>query len=151
MTGGATENISYKLIHIGFRRRKLHSSYAGGKTIRETETSWEQGINWEVKKVDDEWDEVVIFTELYLYRKRDHFEIASLELTSTYYVGRGLSFDTKFKILVLLCNSACGHMQGAWRLKIKNDCINRLIPSSYNKVLEMKTEFKKMIYEDWED
>lgn len=150
MTGNE-ETISYKLIGIVTTKRKLHSSYAEGKKIRETDCSWGQGINWKVKQFNEDWDEVKIFTELYLYRKKDHFEIASLFVTTTYHVNRGLGFDTKYKLLVLLCNNASGHIQGAWRMKIKNDCINRYVPQSYNKILEMETDLKRMIYEDWED
>lgn len=144
------EIVSFTLISIVFDKFKLDPSYSRGKASAENQVTWFLGLNWTVNVNYGDKDELKIFNQLDMYRKKDHFNIAKMHIITTYTVSKGISFATKYKLLIELCNQTAGHLQGAWRVKIQNHSIATILPQAYNKVLKMEQEFKKMIYENWE-
>ena len=56
----------------------------------------------------------------------------------------------KYSILIDLCNQVMAQTQGIWRVKVQNPCLSRLVMQSHDLVLSMETDFKRLIYEQWE-
>jgi len=147
---GANEAGSYILKSIIFPKFKLDPSYVRATTIETGHVFWRLGINWDVNTDDAKWDELKIFNQLDLYRKKDDFHIARLHSVSTYKISKGISFSEKYSILLNLCNKAVAQLQGAWRVKMRNSSVATYLHQAFNKALQMETDFKQMIYEKWE-
>jgi hypothetical protein len=150
MMNGANEAGSYILKSIAFPKFKLDVSYIREKTIQTGHVFWRLGINWDVNTDDTQWDELKIFNQLDLYRKKDDFHIARLHSVSTYKVSKGISFGAKYSMLLNLCNQAAAQLLGAWHVKMRNSSVATYLPQAFNKALQIETDFKQMIYEKWE-
>jgi len=144
------EQAVYKLKSISFPKYALHPSFSRGKEIREKETVWSYGFHWDVDTTDPEWDTISLYGMLNLKRKADNFDIAKLHITSVYEVSKGMSFSIKYKVLTDTSNQQSAQLQGAWRIKVKNPSIAKILPQAYNRILGLEIDLKKIIYEKWE-
>ena len=140
----------YRLKLISFPKYVLHSSFSRGKEVREKEVTWSYGFVWDIDTNDTEWDRLSLYAMLSLNRKTDNFTIAKLHVTSVYEVSKGISFKTKYKILTDTANMQGAQVQGAWRVKIQNPSVARILPQSYDRIVSLETDLKRMIYEKWE-
>ncbi len=139
-----------KLKSIAVTKYKLDHSYSRGKEIREKDCGWSCGVNWDINTTAIDWDELNIYILLNLYRKKDNFSIVTLHTTTTYKVSKAHSFNMKYSILVEVCNQVMAQTQGMWRVKVQNPCLSRLVLQAYDLILSMETDFKRLIYEQWE-
>ena len=146
---GKSETVTYGLKSIVFSEFYIHPSYSQKEYIAPNRVMWTLGINWSVK-TEEKWDEVQIFQQLNLFVKENNLNIARLHSINTYCVNKGISFKMKYKLLVELCNNAAAQIQGAWYAKIANPFLACLIPPAHDRVQEIETDFKQMIYENWE-
>ena len=147
---GKSDTVTYGLKSIVFPEFYLNPSYSGKEYIAPNCVMWTLGINWLIETTGIQSDEVQVFQQLNLFVKEDNLNIARLHSVSTYFAGKGISFAAKYTLLVELCNNAASQLQGAWRAKICNPFVASIVPPAYNKVLQMDTDLKQLIYEKWE-
>lgn len=140
----------YKPVSITFPSYYICKDYINIRELNDKEIKWMVVSNFNIRNIDDDWDELTIDFRLALSRKYDGYKIVELVTKSKYNVSAGMKFEHKYLTLKIVMNQTASQVQGAWVVKNTNPYVRKHLPQAYNKIDEMETEFKERLYKVWE-
>ncbi len=140
----------YRINRISIKKFFLNPTFAEIKSLDKKEIKWFLISKFNVKAIDDIWEELTVIMRIALNRELDGAKISELIIETSYHLVKGLNFDLKYIILGILINQTAAQCQGAWTVKHTNPILIAELPQTFNKYIEQEVSLKKEIYEKWQ-